>query len=123
MDTKETLFRHLLPSLFISLPLTHFSPCVRRIVKQAMMDRRSVPALLSRRGANPREGPCDGASMSSSTCLPDGYRTFQVWIFCDYCHFRLIATVLFMQTVPILRNTTKLGSSLSIQCLIIKKEQ
>lgn len=34
-----------------------------------------------------------------------------------------VATVLFMQTIPILRNTTKLGSSLDIQCLISKGEQ
>lgn len=29
--------------------------------------------------------------------------------------------MLFMQTVPILRNTTKLGSSLGIQCLILRR--
>uniref|UniRef100_K1Q0K4 Uncharacterized protein n=1 Tax=Magallana gigas TaxID=29159 RepID=K1Q0K4_MAGGI len=34
--------------------------------------------------------PCYGTSMSSSTCLPDGYRTFYVWIYCDYYGFRLI---------------------------------
>lgn len=38
--------------------------------------------------------PCYGKSMSSSICLPDGYRTFGVWIYCDYNGFKLISMIL-----------------------------
>lgn len=82
---------YILPSLFILLVLTHFSPCAgRNISKRPIADRRSLPVLVSRRRVSPKEDPCDGAYMRSSTCLPDGYRTFPVWIYCDYCGLKLI---------------------------------
>uniref|UniRef100_A0A8W8M3U1 Uncharacterized protein n=1 Tax=Magallana gigas TaxID=29159 RepID=A0A8W8M3U1_MAGGI len=33
---------------------------------------------------------CDGKSLSSCNCLQDGFRAFKVWIYCDFCGFKLI---------------------------------
>lgn len=43
----------------------------------------------TRRSSSAVGDPCYGTSMSSSACLPDGYRTFQVY--CDFSGFKLIS--------------------------------
>lgn len=83
---------YILPSLLILLVLTHFSPCAggTGITKLPIVERGSLPVLVSRRRVSPKEDPCDSVYMRSSTCLPDGYRTFPVWIYCNYCGLKLI---------------------------------